>query len=136
MTREQVKSILPILQAYADGKEIQAQGKNGVGVSNWVDISDCHDFSTILFNYRVKPESEYRYFKDSNEAFEEMKKHEPFGWIKEKDSNCKMYILSVDNDGILLGDYYDDKVFLSYEAIFNHHTFVDGLPIGIKEKEV
>lgn len=131
MTREQVKFILPILQAYADGKEIQAQGKNGVGVSDWVDISDCHQFSTTLFNYRVKPESEYRAFKSSDEAFEEMKKHEPFGWINEKGSNCKMYILSVDNDGVLVGDYENDKEFISYETIFHHHTFIDDTPFGI-----
>lgn len=131
MTREHVKSILPILQAYADGKEIQAQGKNGVGVSDWVDISDCHQFSTTLFNYRVKPEPKYRAFKSSDEAVGETKKHEPFGWIEEKNGNFKMLILSFDDDGVLVGDYEDNKEFISYETLFLHHTFIDDTPFGI-----
>ena len=35
-------------------------------------------------DYRIKPETKYRPFKDAEECFEEMKKHQPFGWIKDK----------------------------------------------------
>ena len=133
MTKEEAKELLPILQAFTEGKEIEVREKYGNEVSNWVGIGNSHEFSAVWFNYRVKPESKYHPFKSSDEAFEEMKKHEPFGWIKEKNSNFKMCVLSLDNDGVLVGDYEDDKVFLSYETIFKHHAFADGSPIGIKE---
>ena len=129
MTREEARRAAEVMLAYAEGKQIDWSEKRA---DYWIKV--VHPtFNWERNDYRIKPEFEYRHFKDSDEAFKEMKKHEPFGWIKEKNSNFKMCVLSIDNDGILVGDYEDDKVFLSYETIFKHHAFADGSPIGIKE---
>lgn len=131
MTRDEARKAAEVMLAYADGKVIEYLNRRG----KWNDITyPSFNWSDDNFRYRIKPEPKYHPFKDSDEAFEEMKKHEPFGWIKEKNSNFKMCILSLDNDGVLVGDYEDDKVFISYETILQHHTFMDGSPIGIKKE--
>lgn len=76
MTREEAKDMLPIIQALAEGKHIQLKDKTG----NWMDI----DFINVeLCNpnvYRIKSEPKYRPFKDADECWQEMLKHQPFGW--------------------------------------------------------
>ena len=132
MTKNEARKAAKIMLAYADGKVIERRSR---GDERWcTDTEPCFEWD--IYDFRIKTEPKYISFKDSDEAFKEMKKHSPFGWIKEKNSNFKMCILSLDNDGVLVGDYEDGKVFISYETIFKHHTFVDDSPIGIKEKEV
>lgn len=133
MTREDARKAAKVMLAYADGKEIECCQK---GCNDDWRIIDTAHFNWDGIRYRIKPQLKYRPFKDSDEAFEEMKKHEPFGWLKEKNSDFKMCSISLDNDGVLVGDYEDDKVFISYETVLQNYTFVDGSPIGIKEKEV
>ena len=53
MTREHAKELLPLLQAYAEGKIIQTIMPNG----EWRDC-DKPDFSYNLSFYRIKPEEE------------------------------------------------------------------------------
>ena len=130
MKKEEVRKRAKVMFAYADGKEIERRRRGDAG---WYAVTEpCFDWG--IYDFRIKTEPKYISFKDSDEAFKEMKKHSPFGWIKEKNSNFKMCILSLDNDGVLVGDYEDGKVFISYEAIFKRHTFVDDSPIGIKEE--
>ena len=80
MNRNQAKDMLPIIHALAEGKHIQLKDKTG----NWMDI----DFINVeLCNpnvYRIKPEPKYRPFKDDEECWNEMKKHQPFGWVKDR----------------------------------------------------
>ena len=56
MTREQVKKLLPIMQAYAEGKTIRFL--NG---GKWYDVYDT-DFYQSPDVYRIKPEPNYRPF--------------------------------------------------------------------------
>ena len=81
MNRQQVKELLPIIQAFAEGKTIQFHCLEGLESNSWRDISEDKNitFSYHPTRYRIK--SEYRPFKDAEECFEEMKKHKPFGWI-------------------------------------------------------
>lgn len=51
MTPEYTAKILPIITAYAEGKTIQKQRKDG----SWFDI-DNPVFSAITSRYRIKPE--------------------------------------------------------------------------------
>lgn len=73
----------------------------------------------------------YRSFKDADECFEELKKHNPLGWVKNK---CKERLLinRIDNNGIKVDG---GGLCMSFEwAITDEHIkFVDGTPFGIKE---
>lgn len=127
MTREQVRDVLPILQAYADGKAIQyrCDGKYS-------------DIKTILLGeleinsarYRIKPEPKYRPFKDAEEYWKEMKNHQPFGYIIDKTTKLFSNIGMLDNRGILT---ICTQYSCSLKESFNRYTFADGTPFGIKE---
>ena len=78
MTKEQAKALLPFIQAFSEGKTIQFKS-NG----KWVDL-DSASFMLTPERYRIKPESKYRPFKDATECWQEMLKHQPFGWEKRR----------------------------------------------------
>lgn len=77
----------------------------------------------------VIDEPEYRPFKNADECWEEMKKHELFGWIKNKKFGCYMCIGVVDAKGICFGSTCQ----YNYQEIFDKYTFIDGTPFGIKK---
>lgn len=79
-------------------------------------------------DYRIKPE--YRPFKNAEECFKEMKKHQPYGWVK---NASKMYnITIIKDDGIIVNTSTDSNWF-DFERSLNL-KFVDGTPFGIKEE--
>ena len=78
MTREEAKHLLPIIQAYADGKNIQYLNKDYI----WEKFDD--NTSSGGVSYRIKLEPKYRPFKTTEECWNEMLKHQPFGWIRNK----------------------------------------------------
>lgn len=123
MTREEAKELLPIIQAFAEGKTIQVKGPD----NRWYDYEgkSCKlKFDSRFQDYRMKPE--YRPFKDADECWQEMQKHQPFGWIKVKNSNCYKFLAAVQNIGI----YSVGRC--AYEAGFKNFTFVDDTPFGVK----
>ena len=81
MTREEVKEMLPIMQAYAEGKTIQFWDEG-----QWSDLFES-DFYKSPDRYRIKPEPKYRPFNTKEECWNEMMKHHPFGWVKAPDGN-------------------------------------------------
>lgn len=123
MTREQVKEMLPIMQAYAEGKTIQFwdEGK-------WIDLFES-DFYKSPDRYRIKPEPKYRPFNTQEECWNEMMKHHPFGWVKAPDGNF-FCIDMVHYEGIV---YKYSKCRFD-EYFEGNYTFVDGSPFGIKEE--
>lgn len=76
MDRKQAKELLPIIQAFAEGKEIQAYNP---ATNEWYDKYECVNFSAESPKYRIKPKPKYRSFKDAEECWQEMQKHQPFG---------------------------------------------------------
>lgn len=124
MNRQQAKDMLPIIQALAEGKHIQFKDLIG----NWIDV----DFINIeICNpnyYRIKPEPKYRPFKDAEECWQEMLKHQPFGWIKA--SHGQFLIIKFRNNEIAFGT---TENWLSFRYVFDNYTFADGTPFGIKE---
>ena len=78
MTREEAKELLPIIQAYAEGKTIQFRVCN-----KWIDIDDPS--FDVGFDYRIKTKPKYRSFKNQEKCSNEMFKHQPFGCVKDKD---------------------------------------------------
>lgn len=125
MTREQIKELLPIIQAFADGKEIEVKTKEG---SRWCKFED--DDINLLFepeknDFRIKPQ--YRPFKDKEECWEEMKKHQPFGWVRYKDATISI-ITELSLNCVSIGKNY---YFKEAKEVF---TFADGTPFGIKDE--
>lgn len=118
MTREKVKELLPVLEAYANGKTIQYCNQE----YHWEDVKpDEHlDFGGDVINYRIKSEPKYRPFNNSKECWEEMQKHQPFGWVKYKNEDRYMVYIEVNNNR-------------DFKFYFKECVFADGTPFGIKE---
>ena len=77
--KEEVKSVMNIIQAFANGKTIQAIDPYE---DEWVDQAGLNFKALFEGQYRIKPESKYRPFANAEECWKEMQKHQPFGWIK------------------------------------------------------
>ena len=76
MNRKEAAELLPILKAFSEGKEIEAIYKETK--SPWFKVEEMFfDKGTI---FRIKPEHTYRPFKDTEECWAEMQKHQPVGW--------------------------------------------------------
>lgn len=129
MDRKQVKEILPILVAFAEGKAIESRCIKG-DKSLWYD--DENPSFDNDFEYRIKPEPTYRPFRDAEECWTEMLKHQPFGWIKSKEDGSRSLItliISEENIDInCIGGFNSDK-------IMKRFTFADGAVFGILEEE-
>ena len=130
MNRQQVKELLPIIQAFAEDKEIQAYNPL---TKEWYDKYESIDFNSESPKYRIKPESKYRPFKDAEECFEEMKKHKPFAWIKDKYHQYFNMISICINAATTF--QYDEVEYYDYQRLINEYTFADGTPLGVKVME-
>lgn len=126
MTREDIKAMLPVLQAFAEGKEIEIRVKD-----KWYRVLEiCNE--TNPQDYRIKPEPKYRPFKDAEECWQEMLKHQPFGWVKDKEDGRLILITEIDRTGnisLLCNGGWD------LDGIKDNFTFADGTPFGILEEE-
>ena len=69
MKREQVRAMMPTLQAFVDGKEIEGRPK---GFSNdfegWRSVDEISGLDSI--EYRIKPEPKYLPFKNAEECWQ------------------------------------------------------------------
>lgn len=130
MTREEVKELLPIMQAFAEGKSIQMRTKN----RPWFDVLDDKLEIGKIFEYRIKPEPKYRPFKNQEECWQEMYKHPDFSWVKKKNTKDYCSITEIyktmSESAIVL---IKNCTYTLNEA-FDVFTFTDGTPFGIKEK--
>lgn len=129
MTRKEAKELLPIIQAFAEGKEIEYYDCNN---DFWIKTDTPIWKSKI--NYRIKPEPKYRPFESKEECWNEMLKHQPFGWLKSIKEQEKVHIGRVFevNDNVLITLSINEG--LNYNSyLFNNYTFDDGTPFGIRE---
>ena len=131
MNRNQAKEFYPILQAYAEGRVIECRTKpsaiEGTDVPNdWTEIKEIEFWNNT--EYRIKPETTYRPFKDAEECWAEMLKHQPFGWLKSKENGYYSFITMLNNRFRLNG--YDGWWF---DETIKKFTFADGTTFGVKE---
>ena len=140
MDREQAKELLPIIQAFAEGKTIQSKRINGT----WIDLEMKTALSIISLidqpqKYRIKPGPKYRPFANAEECWQEMLKHQPFGWAKKTCGDCNfLHIMELYSTGIVINSVDNFGCFKNliktYNVAFVETTFADGTPFGIKEK--
>lgn len=99
------------------GKKIEKRPKGRYDVE-WQE-TDLPAFNAHTCDYRIKPESKYRPFKDAEECWQEMQKHQPFGWVKTDEGYEQIWHVNK-------GD--------NFNATLKTCTFADGTPFGIKEE--
>ena len=151
MTKEEIRKFLDNTKVYVNGKSKEIQEKLfSFGYTwNWDNrvkftkepflfISDTgvitHSNDMVLFKkykYREITADEilsleithpsYRPFKTTEECWQEMLKHQPFGWIKLAFRGGYLNLVSRGPQ--------DD-----FNAEFKKYTFADGTPFGIKEE--
>ena len=130
MDRNQAKALLPIIQAYAEGKEIEFFDCTK---KMWETAILPHFDCDSIF-YRIKPETTYRPFKDAEECWKEMLKHKPFGWLKSEEATEDVYFtitgLTNDTHGAIL----NSSGGWSFSGLFDYYTFADGTPFGVKDE--
>lgn len=136
MDRNQAKEFYPFLQAFAKGEAIECRTKpsavKGTSVPNdWTEMKEIEFWNNT--EYRVKPEPKFRPFKDAEECWAEMQKHQPFGWIKCKEGYFSVVYVNDEYAG--LGDKYDSSILLASKNSYTDNTFVDGNPFGMKVEE-
>ena len=134
MTREQAKELLPVIQAYAEGEIIQYKNF----LDEWTDIEENEGLSFICppSDYRIKPQSKYRPFKTQEECWNEMLKHQPFGFLSIADKHdyfsvCRVFEEEGKPKIWLTNNTYGDCDMTTAFVIFQ---FIDGTPFGIKEE--
>lgn len=133
--KNEIQRLLPIFKAMAEGRTIQFAIKG----NSWTDIDADEEglfLDTLIAtpqSYRIKPEPKYRPFKDAEECWKEMQKHQPFGWIKCK-GGC-FNIVYVNNFYAGLGDKDGSAILLASKNSYQDNTFADGTPFGILEEE-
>ena len=132
MTREEAKEMLPIIQAFAEGKTIQF-----LDGGKWLDLCES-DFYESPERYRIKPEPNYRPFKTQEECWNEMLKHQPYGWVKSKDKGYFHLIGLVhfesEFEDVIITFATSENLARSSHSIYENYIFADGTPFGIKEE--
>ena len=131
----EVQKLFPILEAIKEGKTIQFKDSDG-----WRDINgDDEGFylNTLVEEtdkYRIKSEPKYRSFKNAEECWNEMQKHQPFGWVKDKKNVHHRVLITAVGDGIYEMSLNGNAAW-SLSGIMDLFTFADGTPFGVKTEE-
>lgn len=131
MTREILKDLLPIMQAFVEGKVIEYYNED---LKAWTLSNNL-----ILdgsYNYRIKPEPKYRPFITKEECWTEMHKHHDFGWVKKINGGYKQIMaIHIDMFNKYCADFAGQTgtACFEFEYLYKNYTFTDGSPFGIKE---
>lgn len=136
MDRNQAKEFFPIMQAFAEGKVIECRTKpsalEGTDVPNdWAEMKEIEYWNNT--EYRIKPEVKFRPFANAEECWNEMLKHQPFGWVS--GDNLFYNIVSVSNIDVSMANVSGDIVILNFSDVMEDYTFADGATFGVKIEE-
>ena len=126
MTTEEAKRRAELYSALADGKTIQILNMEG----NWVDVEVKKlNYIPETLKFRIKPKSQYRPFETQEECWEEMHKHQPFGWVEVRTTRLYTLIIAVDKTNVVI-----PNSIVKFDMAFEDFKFKDGTPFGIKEE--
>ena len=127
LTREEAKRRAELYSALAKGKSVQVQGIDG----SWVDVDiDKLNYFIETPIFRIKPEPKYRPFESQEECWNEMLKHQPFGWLRSKRIKDIYQLITIRNHEIRI---FADLP-LRFSRAYREYEFLDGTPFGIKEE--
>ena len=125
MNRKEAKELMPIIQAFAEGKTIQYYDSL-IDIADWEDCENPN-FENLTYKFRIKPETTYRQFKDAEECWQEMLKHKPFGWVKStlfKDFALVKRVTTL---------YVEiNRDIIDYKDALEKFTFADDTNFGVK----
>ena len=125
MNRKEAKELMPIIQAFAEGKTIQYYDSL-IDIADWEDCENPN-FENLTYKFRIKPETTYRPFKDAEECWKEMLKHKPFGWVKStlfKDFALVKRVTTL---------YVEiNRDIIDYKDALDKFTFADDTNFGVK----
>ena len=128
MNRKEAKELMPIIQAFAEGKTIQYYDSL-IDIADWEDCENPN-FENLTYKFRIKPEPTYRPFKDAEECWQEMLKHKPFGWVKStlfKDFALVKRVTTL---------YVEiNREIIDYKDALEKFTFADDNNFGVKVEE-
>ena len=132
MTIEEVKRRAELYSALAEGKTIQILNMKG----NWVDVEvNKLNYIPETLKFRIKPKSNYRPFETKEECWNEMLKHNPFGWVKSKDKGYFHLIGLVqfesEFEDVMITFATSENLARSSHSIYENYIFADGTPFGI-----
>ena len=131
MNRKEAEELSPFIKAFGEGKDIEMRSKNPhAQLNSWAKMDE---FIFGNFEYRIKPEPKYRPFKNAEECWQEMLKHHPLGWVKDKQDGHYVLITCVNDD--TCGMSLNGNATWSLSGIMDLFTFADGVPFGVKVEE-
>ena len=132
MTREEATELMPVIQAFSEGRIVEFSSITDVSKA-WREVTDFPIGMIKNFKFRIKPEPKYRPFKNAEECWQEMLKHQPFGWVKCHEGYLN--ITYVGDEQVYLADPDGGAILLDSKNSYQDNTFVDGTPFGIKVEE-
>lgn len=120
---------MDIISAFAEGKTIQYKTDTG----SWHDLKESEGLPMGTMeeepnNFRIKPEPKFRPFKNAEECWAEMQKHQPFGWVK---STLFKDFALVNRVTTLYVEINRDII--DYKDSLEKFIFADDTPFGVKE---
>ena len=125
MTKKEAKELLHIIQAFAEGKDIEYSYDGEHWESTNTPSWDCNVM------YRIKAEPKYRPFKTKEECWNEMHCHSDFGWLIRIDTGVFANIKAIFSEEIVFDNDFDNVY--TFKNAFKCYKFTDGTPFGIKK---
>lgn len=133
MKREDAKELLPVIQAFAEGRAVEYYDEDK---DEW-RTGERFSFDNEPKNYRIKPEPECRPFESCDELIRFWESHYcndnrpkgtmPLIWVKLKENDYIYLVVGFDKkeNEIRIYDHW-----FNFTELFNGYTFVDGTPCG------
>lgn len=121
MTREEARKMLPIIKAWAEGREVEY---NDGGLWMWIDGDDIQ-LDVPAEHYRVVPRC--RPFMDNKECMKALREHGP---LVDRMTGATCFV------SVLLDSYFyvnGEEERITYEKGFKRFVFRAGEPFGVKE---
>ena len=128
MTREKAKELLPVIQAYAEGKTIQTKRIDGTWVDFEPQISKDIGINFENGEHRIKPEENFNDIVEADHSCNckdstNTKKEEQIRPFKDCDE-------LVDYLRIPAFVYTSTYGWINMKELFDNFTFLDGSPCG------
>lgn len=141
MSNKEVAKLIPVIQAFLEGKTIERKTRNWEFNKGWCDATQWEETEELklrdTFVYRIKPEPEpepkpsYRPFANAEECWNEMLKHQPFGWVNY--NGYRINIAAVMRTAVIFTNNKGHN-FL-FQQVLEECTFIDKQPFGVKVEE-